>query len=268
MKADGGRELLLTPDPPIRGIRLIAAGAGALALHVSIYIAVSWMQISVPITLDETPIALLDLSPALQTQPAPQPVNADPETPEDPALTTPPTSPETAPEGPAQLEPAPTESKVEAPTEAAIAQMQPPPPSPEKKPEVQPKPRETAKLAPRHAASAQARDQTGPPRAVATASGPSPEAMASWRGQLMAALLAAARRASTTGGDRGIANIALVLDRAGAILSADLAGTSGNPSVDNTALQAVRNAGRLPPPPIDMPGSRFTLNVPVRVSPR
>ena len=64
----------------------------------------------------------------------------------------------------------------------------------------------------------------------------------------------------------GRARGAFSIDRSGRVLSARLAGSSGNPSFDEEAVAMVRRASPVPPPPPEVAGGTITFTVPVLFS--
>lgn len=66
--------------------------------------------------------------------------------------------------------------------------------------------------------------------------------------------------------EEGVAYLTFTMDRAGRVLSARIARTSGSEALDAETLALVRRAEPLPAPPADVPGSPLTLTVPVRFS--
>ena len=186
---------------------------------------------------------------------------------------------EPEPPEPEPPKPAPPEEPLdipeleEVPEAAAVLETktEPPPPEPEKieqeikkppepiKPKRKPPPR-------KRSAAAQAsaprpvdakRAQTNAAQRAGMSSSQSP---ATWRGALVAHLN---RHKRHPGGARGTARVSFTINRAGSVLSVSLAGSSGNPRLDQEALSLIRRAAPLPRPPANFGGQRITLSVPV-----
>ena len=63
---------------------------------------------------------------------------------------------------------------------------------------------------------------------------------------------------------QGVAYLRVVLNRAGAVVSAQLERSSGVASLDAEALALVPRAAPLPPPPPELPGNPVIMVIPVR----
>jgi periplasmic protein TonB len=98
--------------------------------------------------------------------------------------------------------------------------------------------------------------------AAATAGISTSVSPATWRSMIMAHLNRHKRAA--TGGARGTAMVAFTIDRAGRVLSARLAGSSGDAGLDQEAVAIARRASPVPAPPANIGGSNVLLSVPVR----
>jgi periplasmic protein TonB len=86
---------------------------------------------------------------------------------------------------------------------------------------------------------------------------------ATWRSALQAHLNRHKR--SPAGGGRGMPEVAVTIDRAGRVLSARLARSSGNATLDQEAVALAHRASPVPPPPPDVgKGGNVALTVPVR----
>lgn len=120
------------------------------------------------------------------------------------------------------------------------------------------KPAATKKAA---AKPAKAKKEAG--RVASKASAPKPKAAAvnpaRWHGAVRAAV---ARRVGSVRGMRGTVRIAFVVSSSGAIVSARVAGSSGNAKLDQSALGMVR-AARVPAPPAGLAGGRHSFTVPL-----
>ncbi|MFK4825248.1 TonB family protein [Paenochrobactrum sp. BZR 588] len=69
-------------------------------------------------------------------------------------------------------------------------------------------------------------------------------------------------------GAKGIVNISFVIDPSGQVLSARVSGSSGDPKLDQLALQTVQRASPVPAPPAAMAKSRMPITVPIRFTGR
>lgn len=72
---------------------------------------------------------------------------------------------------------------------------------------------------------------------------------------------AIARRIGRSRGEGGTVTIKFVVSSSGSIVSARVAGSSGDGKLDSTALGIVRSA-RVPAPPADLPGSTHAFTIP------
>ena len=73
---------------------------------------------------------------------------------------------------------------------------------------------------------------------------------------------AIARRTGNVRGMRGNVRVYFVVSASGSIVSASVAGSSGNGKLDSAALKMVRSA-RVPAPPADLPGSSHDFTIPL-----
>ncbi|WP_029353922.1 TonB family protein [Bosea sp. 117] len=154
---------------------------------------------------------------------------------------------------PLALDLTPPERKIEVPKERPKPK---PKPIEKKKNEKPPAPRTSA---------APAMDAAPSPRLAAPTAGSSSSrsmSPANWRSRLMAHLNRHKRYPSGEDG-RGRARVAFTIDRSGRVLSARLAGGSGNARFDDEAVAMVRRASPMPAPPPDIPGGSFSFTVPV-----
>lgn len=89
---------------------------------------------------------------------------------------------------------------------------------------------------------------------------------AKWQSKVQAHLERKKRTAQRRLGraDKGIVQIAFVIDAGGNVISARISGTSGNPQVDQAALSAVKAASPVPAPPPSMAASRIPFQVPFK----
>ena len=230
----------------------------------------------------EAPPAPEPLPPTQPELPSPDPAPA-PEPPP-PSVEEPKPAPLPPPEQPPVSMPATT-----APSEAVLAAPPPSPPRPMQPPKPKPKPqppkpdprrvaREMAERKERaerreqqRAARDEARAQTqarqerdagGQSTQAATpSSASSGAAVASWRGQVVAHLNGF--KPASPSGTGGTVRVAFSVDRNGRVLSASLAGSSGDGALDEAAVAMVRRASPVPAPPAEL-GGRVSLAVPVR----
>lgn len=91
-------------------------------------------------------------------------------------------------------------------------------------------------------------------------------AVPNWKRKVVALLernkrYPAAARAKS---EKGTAQLAFSLDRAGRVTAARVTQSSGSGALDQEALELVRRAQPFPPPPDAMPGAQIDLTVPVR----
>lgn len=87
-----------------------------------------------------------------------------------------------------------------------------------------------------------------------------------WQAKLNAHLLRRTRSLQRQAGRglKGTAQVAFVVDQSGNILSVRLASSSGNPTVDELAVQATRNSSPVPAPPAAIAKPRMPLSVPIQ----
>jgi periplasmic protein TonB len=87
--------------------------------------------------------------------------------------------------------------------------------------------------------------------------------VASWKGELIAHLNRFKQfpEGATAG---GTASVAFAIDRAGAVISARLAASSGDRRLDEEAVSILRRASPVPPPPSGLGRGAVTLTVPIR----
>lgn len=89
---------------------------------------------------------------------------------------------------------------------------------------------------------------------------------AKWQSKVQAHLERKKRAAqrSLGRGAKGIVQVAFVIDALGNVLSARVSGSSGNPQIDQAALDAVKRASPVPAPPPAMAASRIPFAVPFK----
>ncbi len=89
---------------------------------------------------------------------------------------------------------------------------------------------------------------------------------ARWEARLQAHMQRNARflQRRSGGSARGLVQITFVIDPSGNVLSARLAGTSGDPALDRLALEVARRASPVPAPPPAFARARMPINLPIR----
>jgi protein TonB len=170
-----------------------------------------------------------------------------------------------------KVEPKPIEEPQVAPApivekpEVAIAV---PPPKPAK---AHPKPKPARPPAPATTAPQRAQHLAALPAAPAQGhAAPSPNALPTWKGRILAAIErhkrypaeAEARR------EQGTPAVSFSIDRSGRLLASRLVRGSGHAVLDQEALAILRRAQPFPPPPADVIGAHFDFTVPIRFSVR
>ncbi|MEN5298757.1 TonB family protein [Brucella sp. TWI559] len=87
-----------------------------------------------------------------------------------------------------------------------------------------------------------------------------------WQSKLYSHLLRRTRSLQREAGRgvKGTAQVAFVVDPSGNILSVKLARSSGNPTVDELAVQATRNSSPVPAPPAAIAKPRMPITVPIQ----
>lgn len=167
----------------------------------------------------------------------------------------------------------------------ALAVLAPPPPPPvlparpseiqkpiERKPPPKPRVVERKPVERKPVERPRQRQAAAPPPASPQASAPNPASTgaaaqpsistASWRGSLIAHLNRYKRFPG--GAQPGTVQVAFAIDRSGNVLSARLAGSSGDPALDQEAVAMIRRASPVPAPPSGLGGGTISLAVPVR----
>lgn len=104
---------------------------------------------------------------------------------------------------------------------------------------------------------------------VAASSPPaSSTAAPDWQGKLIARLIQVRRypRSALAHRQEGIVYLHVRMDRAGHVLSADIATSSGIDALDDETLALIHRADPLPPPPAEVTGDQIDLTVPIQFS--
>lgn len=213
-----------------------------------------------------------DVPPGEEAQPeeqVPEPVPDVAET-EPPVEEPPPPEPVTPVEPMPELPtPPPTPTPPQPDAVVLPPKPTPPPPKPKKIVEqVRPKPDkpvvkkpEPRKVAQQRTAPASTSAQAQRSTTAAGAAGVSPAARANWQSQVAAHLNRFKK--PTSNGASGVARVSFRIGGGGQVVSASLAGSSGDSTLDQEALALVRRASPVPAPPPEM-GASVALVVPVR----
>ncbi len=142
-------------------------------------------------------------------------------------------------------------------------------PKPVKKVE-KPKPKKAEKAPETREASAPRMDVDSGAKAVANRRGDNNASAGvssnKWQSKLYSHLLRRTRSLQRQAGRgvKGTAQVAFVVDQSGNILSVKLARSSGNPTVDELAVQATRNSSPVPAPPAAIAKPRMPITVPIQ----
>ncbi len=213
-------------------------------------------------------------APQEEIEPEPEP------TPPEPEEVTPP-EPEVQPEEivPDVVEAEKAEVAVPKPVEKPEPKPEPKPkpkkvekPKPEKPKKVEkPKPKKAEKARETRRASAPRMDADAGTKAVANRRGQNNSASAGvssnkWQSKLYSHLQRRTRSAQRKlgRGMKGTAQVSFTVDPSGNILSVRLAASSGNPAIDQLAVEATRNASPVPAPPAAIAKPRMSVNVPIQ----
>lgn len=195
-----------------------------------------------------------------------------PEPPPEPPPEEMPPEPEPPPPEP-EPEPPPPEPEPEPVIEEPPPVVEPPVPLPPKKVERKPPPPPKPVAAkppppvapPPPPVQAPPAQQAAAPR-IDKAVVSRPNAVPTWQGTLLAHLERHKRypRAAQARRQEGVVKVAFTLDRRGNVLAAALRDTSGHRLLDAEALEMLRRAAPLPPPPPEVDGDTVELVVPVQ----
>lgn len=233
------------------------------------------------VELAPEPVAPVEEQVAEQAQPemAPEPEEVEPEpepTPPEPEEITPP-EPEVQPE-PEEIVPDVVEAeKAEVAVPKPVEKQEPKPePKPKPKQVEKPKPKKVEKPKPKKAEKAKETRQASAPvmdadsgsRAAANRRGQNSASAgvssSKWTSKLqshMARNVRFLQRKSRNA--KGLVRVTFVIDPSGNVLSARLAGSSGNPDVDQLALEAARRASPVPAPPPALAKARMPITLPL-----
>jgi TonB family protein len=98
------------------------------------------------------------------------------------------------------------------------------------------------------------------------AAGPTSPGLTIWKQSLATQLAKAQRYPAQAHGVQGVANLAFTLDRNGKLVSSRIVKSSGSPILDAEALDLIKRAAPLPPPPADIVDSDLSFIVPIHFS--
>jgi periplasmic protein TonB len=111
--------------------------------------------------------------------------------------------------------------------------------------------------------------QEAPP--VVTAPSPPPSAssaIASWQQSVVARLAKVQRYPAQARSVPGVVNLGFTIDRHGALVSSRIVKSSGSTVLDAEALDMIKRAAPLPPPPTEIADSDLSFVVPIRFAAR
>ena len=120
-------------------------------------------------------------------------------------------------------------------------------------------------------AMAQQNESEPKPQEASPATAPSPKdatspRLATWKLSLAARLAKGQRYPAQARGAQGVADLAFTLDRNGKLVSSRIVKSSGSPILDAEALDLIKRAAPLPPPPADIADTDLSFTVPIRFS--
>jgi protein TonB len=95
-----------------------------------------------------------------------------------------------------------------------------------------------------------------------------PSATASWQRSLLARLAKVQRYPAQARGVQGVVSLAFTMDRHGKVVSSRIVTSSGSAVLDAEALDLIKRAAPLPPPPADIADSDLSFVVPIRFAAR
>jgi len=105
------------------------------------------------------------------------------------------------------------------------------------------------------------------PPSTATQSTKSPSAaVASWQRALVARLDRFKRYPSAGAGAAGVVSLGFTIDRQGKVLSSRVVKSSGSAVLDSEALDMIKRAAPLPPPPAEVVDADLSFVIPLRFS--
>lgn len=160
------------------------------------------------------------------------------------------------------------EPKPEPKPEKKVEKPKPEKPKPVQKVE-KPKPKKAEKAKETRQASAPRMDADNGARAAANRRGENNASAgvssAKWTSKLQAHMARNVRflQRKASRNSKGLVQVTFVIDPSGNVLSARLAGSSGDPTVDQMALEAARRASPVPAPPAAMAKARMPITLPL-----
>jgi protein TonB len=144
--------------------------------------------------------------------------------------------------------------------------LPPPPPKVVQKPKEQKKPDKKKSVAHAPSAAPQRAEQAAAPSPGAGSR--DPNALQSWRSQLVARLERYKRYPSEARGDSGTAQVAFRVDRSGGVHNVRIARSSGSSLLDHETLALLDRAQPMPPPPPGAGEADLSVVAPVRYNAR
>ena len=84
----------------------------------------------------------------------------------------------------------------------------------------------------------------------------------------MARLTKVERYPAQARGVHGVVSLAVTIDRQGKVVSSKIVKSSGSTALDDEALDMIKRAAPLPPPPADIADSDLSFIVPIRFAAR
>jgi TonB family protein len=117
-------------------------------------------------------------------------------------------------------------------------------------------------------ASAQQDPQSQAREAPPVATAPSPSAAVSSATVMVARLAKLQRYPTQARGVQGVASVAFTIDRQGKVVSSKIVKSSGSAVLDAEALDLIKRAVPLPPPPAEIADSDLSFVVPIRFAAR
>ncbi len=114
--------------------------------------------------------------------------------------------------------------------------------------------------------SPQPQPEPAPPTGVAPSTPPASEsaAAASWQKSLVARLARLQQYPPQARGVQGVVSLAFSIDRHGNLVSSRIVKSSGSALLDAAALDLIKRAAPLPPPPAEIADSELSFVVPIR----
>ena len=118
--------------------------------------------------------------------------------------------------------------------------------------------------------SPQPQPEPAPPTGVAPSAPPASEfaAAASWQKSLVARLARLQQYPPQARGVQGVVSLAFSIDRHGNLVSSRIVKSSGSALLDAAALDLIKRAAPLPPPPAEIADSELSFVVPIRFAAR